>query len=67
VISKSSFKIFLDCPQKLKYKRNRYESSLTDNEYLAFFAECGFMVEALARALYPSGEVPEPLSSEDEV
>lgn len=58
MISKSAFKVFFDCPIKLKYRLAKYPSANESNEYLDFFADCGFMVEALARALYPQGMVP---------
>jgi len=40
-----------DCPFKLKYRKAGYPDSLHDNEMLEFFAEAGFMVEAIAHAV----------------
>jgi len=40
-----------DCPFKLKYRKAGYPDSLRDNEMLEFFAEAGFMVEAIAHAV----------------
>lgn len=64
IITKSDFKIGHDCIHKLKYKKAKYPSKLEENEYLRFFADCGFMVEALAHALFPEGRAPTPLGGE---
>ena len=64
MITKSDFKIGHDCIYKLKYKKAKYPSKLEENEYLKFFADCGFMVEALAHALFPEGKAPTPLGGE---
>lgn len=64
VLTKSDFKIGFDCLYKLKYKKNKYPSKLEDNEYLSFFADCGFMVEAIAHAIFPHGITPTPMSNE---
>ena len=50
-LTKSDFKLGCDCPFKLKYKKAKYPSTLGDNEMLEFFAEAGFMVEAIAHAV----------------
>lgn len=50
-LSKSDFKLGCECPFKLKYKKSGYPSSLVNNEALDFFAEGGFMVEAIAHAV----------------
>lgn len=63
-LTKSDFKVGLDCLHKLKYKKAKYPSKLNENEYLQFFADCGFMVEAMAHALYPSGRTPSPQPGE---
>lgn len=54
-LTKSDFKIARDCPSKLYYKKQRYPSLLADNPYLAFLADGGYMVETMARALFPNG------------
>jgi len=64
VLTKSDFKIGFDCLFKLKYKKNKYPSKLEENDYLSFFADCGFMVEAIAHATFPQGVTPTPLPSE---
>ncbi|HEX3626341.1 MAG TPA: hypothetical protein VH280_13040 [Verrucomicrobiae bacterium] len=59
LLSKSDFKVAQTCPTKLFYKKNRYPSSLDDDEYLELLAEGGFMVEKIAKTLFPDGiEVP---------
>ena len=50
-LSKSDFMLGYDCPFKLKYRKAGYPDSLRDNEMLEFFAEAGFMVEAIAHAV----------------
>ena len=50
-LTKSNFKLGCDCPFKLKYYKAKYPSTLHDNEMLEFFAEGGFMVEAIAHAV----------------
>lgn len=64
LITKSDFKIGYDCLYKLRYKKAKYPSRLEVDEYLSFFADCGFMIEALAHALYPSGSAPTPRAGE---
>lgn len=54
-LSKSDFKIARDCPAKLYYKKRHYPSLLADNPYAAFLADGGYMVEAMARSLFPGG------------
>lgn len=60
VITKTDFKTSLDCPVKLRHLRAGLPSKANQNEYLEFFAECGFMVEALAHALHPDAKTPKP-------
>lgn len=50
-LTKSNFKLGLECKQKLKYYKAEYPSNLQDNSMLKFFAEGGFMVEAVAHAV----------------
>lgn len=54
-LSKSDFKTARDCPAKLYYKKLRYPSSLDEDPYLAFLADGGYMVEAMAKLLFPGG------------
>lgn len=57
LLSKSQFKTGLECPRRLAYAVERYPSTSQDDPYLTFLADGGFMVEAIARALYPDGKV----------
>ena len=57
LLSKSQFKTGLECPRRLAYAVERYPSTSQDDPYLKFLADGGFMVEAIARALYPEGKV----------
>ncbi|MFZ9248056.1 MAG: hypothetical protein ACO23K_07270, partial [Ilumatobacteraceae bacterium] len=55
LLSKSNFLLGCDCPVKLKYFKLGYPSLNNSNSFLEFFADGGFMVEALARALFDNG------------
>ena len=55
LLSKSNFLLGCDCPVKLKYFKSGYPSLNNANSFLEFFADGGFMVEALARALFDDG------------
>ena len=65
-LSKSTFKLGLGCETKLHYKRHRYPSMATDDPYLEFLADGGFMVEAIARAHFPDGLTVTSSANEDE-
>jgi hypothetical protein len=54
-LSKSDFKAARDCPSKLYYKKKKYASSKDDNAFLAMLADGGYMVEKIAKLLYPDG------------
>ena len=54
-LSKSDFKLARSCITKLYYKELGYPQNSDDNPYLAMLAEGGYMVEQLARLLYPTG------------
>jgi hypothetical protein len=56
VLSKSRFKVGLECPNKLYFHGdNTYANQKEENTFLASLAEGGFQVEALARLHYPDG------------
>jgi hypothetical protein len=57
VLSKSRFKIGLECPNKLFFTHHKdvYPSSKTDDTFLLSLAQGGFQVEELARMHYPGG------------
>jgi hypothetical protein len=66
-LSKSNFKLGCDCPYKLRYYKAGYPSRQTEDDYLKFFAEGGFMVEAIAHALFPQGVTVEAAAGETEL
>ena len=55
-LTKSDFKVARTCPTKLYYKKLRYPSLLDDDPYLEFLADGGYMVETMAKLLYPDGK-----------
>jgi hypothetical protein len=54
-LSKTDFKVALTCATKLYYRKLAYPSARDDDEYLQFLAVGGYMVEAIAKLLYPEG------------
>jgi hypothetical protein len=59
MLSKSDFKVARTCPTKLYYRKKRYPSNLSDDPYLEFLADGGFMIETLAHLHFPTGrEMP---------
>lgn len=55
-LTKSKFKLALDCPTKLFYTRKKeYEDSIETDTFLEALAQGGFQVEELARMEYPEG------------
>jgi hypothetical protein len=54
-LSKTDFKVARTCATKLYYRKLGYPSTLVDDEYLQFLADGGYMVEAIAKLLYPEG------------
>src|SRR6185312_3091267 len=54
-LSKSDFKLAQSCVTKLYYREARYPEATEDNPYLAMLAEGGYMVEQLARLMFPDG------------
>ena len=56
-LTKSRFKLAMECPTKLFYTRkpNEYRNTKGDNEFLASLAEGGFQVGKMAMLLYPDG------------
>lgn len=56
VLSKSRFKLGLECPNKLFFTGNsNYANKKNSDSFLAALAEGGFQVEELARLHYPNG------------
>ncbi|MFL0147945.1 hypothetical protein V2598_06395 [Tenacibaculum maritimum] len=55
-LTKSRFKLALDCPTKLYYTRNPiYENSSETDSFLQGLAQGGFQVEEFARMYFPEG------------
>ena len=56
-LTKSRFKLALECPTKLFYtgKEEQYPDRKRDNEFLQALAEGGFQVGELAKLMFPSG------------
>jgi len=56
-LTKSRFKLAVDCPTKLYYtgKAKEYRDNMVDNEFLAMLAEGGYQVGELAKYRYPGG------------
>jgi len=56
-LTKSRFKLAVECPTKLFYsgKRDLYKDVMAENEFLAMLAEGGYQVGELAKYLYPDG------------
>jgi hypothetical protein len=63
-LTKSRFKLAVDCPTKLFYggKRKEYRDTMAENDFLAMLAEGGHQVGALAKLRYPGGIEVEGLS-----
>jgi hypothetical protein len=54
-LTKSDFKVARTCATKLYYKKLRYPSLDDENPYLEFLADGGYMVEKMAKLLFPDG------------
>lgn len=60
VLTKSRFKLGLECPNKLYYtKKSEYANTKSSDTFLQALAEGGFQVEELARMHYPGGKLIE--------
>ena len=57
-LTKSRFKLAMECPTKLFYTRKdkEYKNNKGDNKFLASLAEGGFQVGKMATLLFPGGE-----------
>jgi hypothetical protein len=55
-LSKSDFKVARTCGTKLYYRKLRYPSKFDDDPYLEFLANGGYMVETIAKLLFPEGK-----------
>lgn len=56
-LTKSRFKLAVDCPAKLFYtgKSKEYRDTMQENDFLAMLAEGGYQVGELAKLRYPGG------------
>lgn len=56
-LTKSRFKLALECPTKLYYtgKPKEYRDTMSENAFMAMLADGGYQVGELAKARYPSG------------
>ena len=54
-LSKSDFKLARGCPTKLYYREMKYPDAKQQDEYLQLLAEGGYMVELLAKQMFPAG------------
>lgn len=56
-LTKSRFKLAMECPTKLFYARKEFEykNNKSENEFLESLAEGGFQVGKMAMLLYPDG------------
>ena len=56
-LTKSRFKLAVECPTKLFYsgKPKEYRDNMQENAFLAMLAEGGYQVGALAKLRYPDG------------
>lgn len=54
-LSKSDFKLARTCATKLYYREQKYPDTNDENEYLQLLAEGGYMVELLAKQIFPGG------------
>ena len=56
LLTKSRFKIALECPNKLFYtSKKEYANNKNEDPFLKALANGGFQVEELARLQYPNG------------
>ena len=56
-LTKSRFKLAVECPRKLFYtgKKDRYQDTMAEDSFLEMLAEGGYQVGALAKLRYPDG------------
>jgi hypothetical protein len=55
-LTKSKFKLALECPTKLYYQgKKEYKNNKLDNDFLKALAKGGFQVGELAKCYYPGG------------
>ena len=66
VLSKSRYKLGLECPNKLFYtSKKEYANQKQEDPFLQALASGGFQVEELARLHYPEGKLIEDRNSDE--
>jgi hypothetical protein len=55
LLTKSDFKVARTCGTKLYYRKLGYPTTIDDDPYVEFLADGGYMVEAIAKLLFPGG------------
>lgn len=55
MLTKSLFKLAVECPTKIYYKINNYPSKSANDEFLKALASGGYQVGELARCFFPDG------------
>lgn len=68
-LTKSRFKLAMECPTKLFYtkKEKIYADTKSENDFLKALAEGGFQVGALAKVMYPDGEEVTDSNFQDQI
>ena len=66
-LTKSDFKVALNCPTKLYYKKAGYPSTMEDDSFLAFLANGGHIVGKMAQLLNPDGKLISSLRSKSAI
>jgi len=66
LLTKSDFKHARSCATKLYYKKKGYPSRLDEDAYLELLAKGGYMIEEIARNVYPGGVAIEYSGGRDE-
>jgi hypothetical protein len=67
-LTKSRFKLALECPRKLVYATDKnYANAKSDDEFLEALADGGHQVGELAKLMYPGGTEIEAPSIEEQV
>lgn len=67
-LTKSKFKLAIECPTKLYYcDKPEYSNLKSSNSFLLALAESGFQVAELAKGYYPNGENIQTLDDEQAI
>ncbi|MCB9030534.1 MAG: DUF2779 domain-containing protein [Deltaproteobacteria bacterium] len=55
LLTKTDYKVARECPTKLYYTKQKYNSKISGNDYLEFLKEGGHIVGEMARVIHPGG------------